>query len=287
MTQDQFTKVNGLKIRYWQQGGQGSPVLLIHGLGGFVENWQFNINALAKHHRVFAIDLPGFGQSDKPKRDYTVAFFMEVITGFIKQFELGKTTLIGNSLGGGAALMLSIHHPELVDKIILACPAGFSRKLPFVFKLLTINFLNQLLLRPSLAKSRAGLQAITRQHDFITDEYVQLVYGYANTPGTKHALISIIKSMSNFRGIKKKLLKGITERLHEVKAPTLIIWGKDDPLLPLKHAKNKIPRIPSAELVVLEDCGHMPQCEYPAEFNQLAIEFLDQPCQYLSFAQFN
>lgn len=273
-TENHFVVIHGIKIRYRQQGTGKKVVILLHGLGGFLENWHASIPVLAEQHTVYAIDLPGFGESDKPNCRYTIDFFLKVITGFIQHFHYKKVTLIGNSLGGGLALMMAIRHPNMIAKMVLASPVGFSKQLPRSFRLMSLSYINAVFLKPTFEKSRKGIKDATVQHQFITDEYVQLFFNYLKLPATKRALLNVLSSMATVFGIKSHLINEVSQNLPLVKHKTLIIWGKQDPLLPLDYARAQIAKLPNAELVALNNCGHVPQLEMPDAFNRLVMGFI-------------
>ncbi|MEP0825115.1 MAG: alpha/beta fold hydrolase, partial [Nitrososphaera sp.] len=115
--------VGDIRVRYADLGS-GPPVLLIHGLGGSIESWTNNIEELAKTLRVIAIDLPGFGQSDKPKINYTIKFYRDFIVDFLEQLQVDKISIVGSSLGGHIAAEVAMSHSALVEKLILMSPAG-------------------------------------------------------------------------------------------------------------------------------------------------------------------
>src|SRR5262245_34907734 len=111
--------------------GRGEPVLLIHGLGGSIESWAHNIEELARNFRIIAVDLPGFGLSDKPRMIYTIRLYREFITQFLKHMRLDRVSIVGSSLGGQVAAEVAINHPSIVKKLVLISPAG---ALPRSFK---------------------------------------------------------------------------------------------------------------------------------------------------------
>ena len=117
-----FTTIGNLHIRYIDNNQSGSPVLLIHGLGGSLESWTKNIESLSTRYRVIALDLPGFGLSDKPRTDYTVDFYVNFLIKFIKKLKIKRPFLIGSSLGGHIVVELVIRNPKLVDKVVLISP---------------------------------------------------------------------------------------------------------------------------------------------------------------------
>lgn len=271
-----FIKVNDINVRYWQAGNKGPALILIHGLGGAAENWQYNIEALSQQYSVYVIDLPGFGQSDKPKRAYDLPFYQQTLIAFMDAMQLEKATLVGNSLGGGLALMMAIDYPYRVDNLILCAAAGFSRHLHSAFKLLTIRFINRLLLRPTLKKCHMGLFNLTVQHGFITPQFIKTQYQYNRSPGAVRAFLSVISHFASFNGVKRKFADKIEHNLHHLKMPILVIWGENDPLLPLAQARDNIAKLRHYKLITYRECGHLPQCEMAEKFNNDVMQFLQK-----------
>jgi len=124
--QDKYIKIGAINTRYWHQGDQGAPVILIHGLGVSADIWMHNIEALAQRYRVYVPDVIGFGKTDKPDTEYTAALFATFINDFMSALNIEKPTLIGNSLGGGIALQYTLLYPDKVDKLVLVDSAGLG-----------------------------------------------------------------------------------------------------------------------------------------------------------------
>jgi pimeloyl-ACP methyl ester carboxylesterase len=124
---DQYVKVGSINTRFWASGDQGPPVILVHGLGGSVENWVYNIEPLAQRHRVYALDLKGFGRTDKTPLLREMEELMQFVIDFMEVQEIPRASLVGNSLGGGIVLSIAIRSPEKVDKLVLVDNAGMGR----------------------------------------------------------------------------------------------------------------------------------------------------------------
>ena len=129
MTDLKFTKINNLRVRYLDRNKNGTPLLLLHGLGGSLESWTNNINFLSTKFRVIALDLPGFGMSDNPKIDNSMNFYLSFLEKFIKKIKLSRFIIIGSSLGGHIAVEFTIRNRKMVNKIILVSPAGSAKNL--------------------------------------------------------------------------------------------------------------------------------------------------------------
>lgn len=273
---DKYVNINGINTRFWQAGNKGTPILLIHGFVESVEYWQENIAALAKNHRVYALDLIGFGHTDKPKKiNYTEKLFVKFVKDFMASQNLTKVNLIGHSLGGAVALHFTIAYPELVDKLVLVSSAGLGRELPAHFRILTLPIIGNIVFRVKLKKLLGlALRSHTYNPDAISDELLQSIHKIFLLPNFSKTMVKILQKYANCNGIRRRAIKPILKNLKNITAPTLIIWGKQDHLLLVKHAYVALRHLPNAKLEVLDECGHFPQLEQSKKFNKLVLKFL-------------
>ncbi|MBW4605611.1 MAG: alpha/beta fold hydrolase [Calothrix sp. FI2-JRJ7] len=270
---NQYIKIESVNTRYWQLGENGSIVILLHGGGGYIELWKHNIFELAKHHRVYAFDMVGSGLTDKPGAKYTFDFMANFTRQFMQALDIQKASLIGASAGGGVALTVAIKFPELVDKLVIVGSAGLGKEISLLLRLPTIPILGKLLGKPS----KSGLTMLCKQAVYnsklITPELVEEFYQMATLPEATQAMLNV--GSSNFN-IWSQFYQPIVEKLNTISAPTLIIWGKQDPMVPVSHAVNAAKNIPNARLEIIDECGHWSPIEHPQKFNQLVLEFLSK-----------
>jgi 4,5:9,10-diseco-3-hydroxy-5,9,17-trioxoandrosta-1(10),2-diene-4-oate hydrolase len=250
-------------------------VILIHGIGAAVDSWASNINALAEKHRVYAIDLVGFGRSDKPSVEYSLPFFAQYVKDFMETQNIDRASLIGWSLGGGVCLQFAIQFPERLDKLILLDSMGFGRETHLMFRLSAIPFVGNILSRPSKKGTVRFLKECVFDNTLITDEIVELYYQFSALPGAHAAWLNAVCSNASFGGVKKEVIQAFQDNLGAMIKPTLIIWGKQDRVLPLKQAYIGESWIPNVRVHLIDDCGHCPQMEHPEEFNTRVLEFLN------------
>jgi pimeloyl-ACP methyl ester carboxylesterase len=274
MPRDQYVSVGETRTRFWALGDEGSPVVLIHGIGLSVESWAANVHALVQHHRVFALDLVGFGYSDKPRVPYTLEYFAQFVCDFLAVQNVDRASWIGLSLGGGVALQAAIQFPSQVDKLVLVDAVGLGRKMSLLFRLATLPLVGEWISRPSREGSAQFLKAAVYDPSVITDEWIERDYEFALRPDTQRAFLSTLRTNANILGLRRKLMRSITGKLSTIAAPTLVVWGKEDGFLPVAHAHVAVEAIPGAQLVVYERCGHLPPVERPDEFNALVLAFL-------------
>jgi 2-hydroxy-6-oxonona-2,4-dienedioate hydrolase len=252
--QEKVTAVYGQNIHYFEVG-QGPTVILLHGLGGAKEFWLANIGALAPKYHVYAIDQIGFGQSDKPLLDYKIATFADFLYGFMQEEKIAKATLVGSSFGGWIATDFAVQHPEMVDKLVLVDAAGLTWQAPLPD------------LNPStIAGWRTLIELVFYDKKMVSDEGVMQAFAQHMRNNDGYTIQRTVASFASPQFEDGKLAS--------IHAATLVVWGRQDELIPLASGEKLRDGIAGAKLVVLEHCGHVPQIEKPAEFNQTLLEFL-------------
>jgi pimeloyl-ACP methyl ester carboxylesterase len=259
-------EIFGQKIHYLEAGAASNPaVILLHGLGGDASNWAMTTPALSGKYHVYVLDQIGFGKSDKPITNYRVAMLVEFLDVFCKKLGIQKATLVGNSLGGWTAAAFALAHPEKVDKLVLVCAAGYTGKRwggPEMSKELLAG------LNASTTEDLKRLFGLIFYNKaMLNDQVVETQLASKFKRGDGYTINSFIESI--LRG--EDFLDG---KVKAVKAPTLVLWGKDDGLTPLGLGKAFAEDIPGAQLLVIDQCGHVPQIEKPAEFNAALLKFL-------------
>ncbi len=270
-----YVKVGEINTRYWVLG-HGSPLLLIHGLGASCEFWQYNVRALSQGYQVYAFDLPGSGRSDKRIDDYSPDFAGEFVAAFLDAQGVERASVVGNSLGGAVSLQFTVQYPHRLEKLVLVSSGGLGREVRLSLRLLKIPIVGELIVwswctRPGMRRS---LRSIVYDPQVMTDEFVNQMAELARLPGTKEILLSVARTCIDLRGQNMKLLESLLRRIPEIEVPTLIIWGAQDPLIPVAHAHIAHQMVKNSQLHILDRCGHVPQIEKPEEFNQLVLDFL-------------
>jgi pimeloyl-ACP methyl ester carboxylesterase len=261
--QEKFATVFGAKIRYLEAGSQNpQTVVLLHGLGGSAENWQFNIGALAAKYRVVALDQIGFGKSDKPFLKYRVGTYTDFLDKFLSELKIEKASLVGNSLGGWVAADYAVKYPAKVEKIVLADAAGLKPSEIDFARIYSLNYSTREEVR-TLVKLVFYNQAL-----FGTEAFVDQSLSVRFAAGDGYTINSLIDSIKR----NEDFLDG---RLGTIKQPTLIIWGKQDGLLLLSDGERFDREIPNSQLIVFDQCGHIPQVEKALDFNAAVLKFLE------------
>jgi pimeloyl-ACP methyl ester carboxylesterase len=274
LPQDQYVKVGNINTRFWQAGDAGSAVVLVHGLGGSVENWEHNIDALAQRHRVYALDLLGFGRTDKLPLIKDMNVLVKFLADFLDTQNIEKATLVGNSMGGALILGFALQFPQKVGKLVLVNNAGMGRGVNIILRLFSVPFLGKLMMgRPSPESVEKLLKNIYYDPALITPELIKTTFELTALPGTTRALLSATRACINICGQRAKYTKMLLSSLGKITAPTLILWGKQDKIIPVKHAPIAA-RIPGSKLYIYDKCGHAVMMERPDEFNKIVMNFL-------------
>ena len=259
---EKTVSVFGAKIAYVEAGDPTKPtVILLHGLGGNSGNWLFTIPALAANYHVIAPDQIGFGKSDRVMLKYRVGTYVDFLDKFMSELKIEKASLVGNSLGGWVAAWTAIKYPNRVEKIILADAAGLKPAAIDMAQIYSLNYSTRDEVR-QLVKLVFFNQALFGSDAFIEQSLAIRVA--ANDGYTINSLIESIKRDEDF----------LNGRLGEIKKPTLIVWGKQDGLLKVADAEQFKREIAGSELLVFDQCGHVPMVEKAADFNKAVLAFL-------------
>ena len=255
--------------------GKGRPILLLHGFATSSFTWQAIEPELSKNHRVIAVDLRGFGASDKPLDDhYSIFDQADAIEAFITQENLKDLTIIGHSFGGGITLALALRSNEQlhsrIRNLVLIDSIAYKQPIPIFFRLLQIPMLGEvsMTLVPPEVQAAQGLRLAYYDQDKITS---RTVAEYANTlysPASKHALIKTVEQ------IIPPNIDEIADKYKTIKVPTLVLWCKDDKVVPAIFGRRLRADIVPSELVVFDHCGHMPQEEKPEDTARAIEAFL-------------
>ena len=265
--------VDGTPVNYVDLGsGEEEPVVLVHGLGGQWQNWLENLPRLAQDRRVLALDLPGFGLSPEPSERITIPGYGRTVERFCERLDLGPVALVGNSMGGFVAAETAIQFPGRVSRLVLVSAAGISTASTVRAPILTAGRVATALAANTAARHRElaarplsrhlSLAFVARHPRLIrADLAYEGFFKGAGKPGFDDALRACLEY--DFR-----------ERLPDVGCPTLIVWGEDDAIIPVRDAEEFERLISDSRKVVMRDTGHVPMAERPAAFNDMLLGFL-------------
>jgi pimeloyl-ACP methyl ester carboxylesterase len=240
------------------QGTRGKPLVLVHGLGGKSENWASLMPAFIRHgHRVYALDLLGFGQSDRPNVDYSIALQADILLQFFESQNLTRADLGGWSMGGWVALKFALAHPERVRRVVVYDSAGIYFKPRF----------DAALFHPAtVEQAQQFLALLTPQASRIPRFVVRDLIREARP--TAWVVDRSMKSMQ----AGTDLLNG---QLQSLQAPVLIVWGKQDVLLPLCCGEELRGEMPQSSLAIFDGCGHLAPAECSNRIQSETLRFLE------------
>lgn len=273
--QDRHIQVGKINTRYWVEGSHGSSIVLIHGIARFVEDWRPSFDALAAHHRVYALDLPGHGRTDKPAdMSLAIADLALFIRDFMGALQIERAHVVGHSLGGAIATRLTILYPAAVDKLILVDCAGLGKEGPTILKVCTLPVLGELLTRPSRSGSARFLRMTVHDPAVMTDDLIELTLQMASLPGAHQSFLRTLRANVSLFGQRKSMYGPNLDGLAFITRPVLVIWGRGDPFIPVAHAGTAAKNLPNASVRILDNCGHIPMIEHTPAFNDLLLGFL-------------
>jgi len=258
------------------------PLILIHGFGASIEHWRNNIPTIAQDRTVYALDLLGFGASRKADTDYSAALWTEQVHDFWQTFIGVRAILVGNSIGSLVCLNATATYPEMVEGLVmLSLPDVSVREdmLPplispvvtaienlFASPLLIKNLL-KFVRRPKIIRKWAGV-AYPNQAA-VTDELVEILSSPAYDQGSGQTLYRLARSVR-----KASFAESVRDLLPQITVPMLLVWGLKDKMIPPQQAQAIAALNPLIKLIELEDIGHCPHDENPAQFNSLLLDWL-------------
>ena len=271
-TESEFVEIDGMQVHFRDQGlaTDSLPIVLIHGTGASLHTWESWVNELKNKHRIITLDLPAYGLTGPNKTgDYSQDFYVNFMENFLLKLNIKRCVLGGNSLGGSITWAFALEHPERVGKMILVDAGGYpmvSKSVPIAFQIARMpivgNLFKYILPYAVIEKS---LQNVYVHDDRITPELIERYYDLASRTGNRKAFLDRMKSsIKNDNYLKIKTLT----------MPTLIIWGKEDGLIPLNVAEKFHKDLPNDTMIVFKDLGHTPMEEDPMKTVKAVKDFL-------------
>lgn len=259
---ERYITIEGNKIRYLEDGS-GPDVVMIHGLGSQADRWSSVMPHLSKDHHVIVPDLIGFGYSDKPPVDYTPKYFVKFIFDFLEGLGIKKTVMIGSSLGGQivAESAAALDDSGVIQKIVLVSPTGTMRT---TNPTLDAYIMAGLYPQHDLIKTAYQMMAGKRKH--VEESTIARFRDGMSRPNAKMAFLSSVISFKHW--------PAITQRLHLISIPALVIWGREDTMIPINFSDDYVSNLKNCKFVVMEECGHRPHVEEPGKLVEIITRFL-------------
>lgn len=275
--------VLGLRTRVIESDGgrAGDPLVLIHGVGGWAENFRPVMKPLAATgRRVVALDLPGFGESERPRAKVKYfgpddAFYPRFVIAAMDALGIERAHLVGNSMGGAVAYMTAVTAPERTRSLVLAAAGGIGLDVAFFLRACAFPGFGLIARLPRSPRTARRVLA-TCFHDpaRIPEEMLREAerYGGASFPEFVRALAAGV----GLRGVRRDLRDAWIARADRFSGPVLVLWGREDRVLPVTHVDAIHAVVPRAEVRIIERCGHLPMAERPEEFLAATLPFLDR-----------
>jgi len=258
----EYAEVGNRRLRYLQRGEGGCPALLLHGFTGNLNNWLFNHSTLASDRTVFALDLPGHGQSSKDVGDGSLEVLIGAVAEWCESVGLDSVHLIGHSMGGAIALGVTLLVPEKVRSCTLIASAGLGSEINAEYISGVVSADRRKQLKPHLEKLFADAGQVTRQ---IVDDMLK----FKRVDGVQDAL-TLLASRFVENG---RQARSFRDQLSQMEVPLQVIWGAEDQIIPVAHAADLSE---TARVQIVESCGHMVQMEAAGEVNRLIESFLSE-----------
>lgn len=258
-----YLRIDGINIRYVDQNQNQKPVLFIHGLGGSIESWNYNIGPMSSRNlRIVALDLPGFGLSDSPKIKYSINFYSDLVAKFLQTIGIDRNvSIIGSSLGGQIGAEMALKNNVLVSQLVLISPAGVPPK-SFKGTSSLRRYLN-IIQAKSIEEVKNILTDVA--DGSVKDSYAKIIFERLSKPGAKEAFVSALKESSR--------APRFTKNMGKISAKIFVLWGREDRMIPLKFIQPFVNQS-NCRILIIEHCGHRPHVSHPRLFNSIVYNFI-------------
>jgi pimeloyl-ACP methyl ester carboxylesterase len=270
----QHVTIHGHDVRF-RRGGEGEPILLIHGLAGSSRTWDDVIPRLVDHHDVIAPDLLGHGESAKPVGDYSLGAFASGLRDLLSVLDVPSVTIVGHSFGGGVAMQLAYQHPNLVDRLVLVGSGGLGREVSWLLRLLTLpgaEYLMPIGFPKPLVDRATDVGRQLGKRNIRWPKLAEMWRAYSSLAGAQNRS-AFVRTMRGVIEPSGQMVNARDRLYLAAHIPTLIVWGVDDGIIPVSHAHIAHELIPTSRLEILEGIGHFPHVEAPERFAEVLLDF--------------
>lgn len=261
-----FVDLQDTRVRYLDRG-TGPAVVMLHGFASALENWAPVIPALEKRHRVLALDLKGFGWTDRPPGDYSPQAQADLVLALMDARGIKKAAIVAHSWGSSVALALALKAPDRVTRLALYDAWVYEEQLPPFFHWARTDGVGESLFS-MFYKERADERIALAFYDkrYVTEEFIESVERALDRPGTTAAALAAVRGQR---------YASYQREYRTVRQPTLLLWGRDDIVTPVTFGERLSRDLPGARLVVYPRCGHFPMIEAKDASNRELVQFLD------------
>jgi pimeloyl-ACP methyl ester carboxylesterase len=263
-----FADIDGVRLRF-EDEGDGPPILLIHGFGASIETWRHLIPALAQHHRVVAVDLKGFGWSDRPEGDYSPAAQAELIRALLDERGIEETAIAAHSWGASVALALANRAPDRVTHLVLYSAYVFEEQIPTFSRWARAGGIGEALFTMFYGERiEDRVASMYYDQSLVTEELIERIEDGIDRPGSMAAALAVVRGQ---RFAEMEIW------YPTIRVPTLIIWGREDRISQPIYGERLARELPRARLISFPQCGHFPMLELPDATNREVLRFLEEP----------
>ena len=270
-----YVEVDGVRTRI-RILGEGPPLLLLHGLGGCLEEWRFNAPFLGRAHRVYVPDFIGHGWTDKPAGRYTPLRFAGFLHSLLDRLGVERAPLVGHSFGGAISMLYATLHPERVSKLVVAGSAGLGPRVSPLLRMLCLPICAPLVRIRSRTAIRLAARRFVARPEQRTEEWVETTYRRLAIPGGREVFLDVIRNTLRVRGLSPEWLSEIDSVLPALRAPVLILHGRQDNVVPVANVEHARRVIPQCQVRLFDPCGHDLPYECAEEFNREVLNFLSE-----------
>jgi pimeloyl-ACP methyl ester carboxylesterase len=274
-------QLHGHRVAYRIGGedpaGTRPVLLLIHGMAGSSVTWREVMPALSRRYTVIAPDLPGHGESDKPRQDYSLGAHANALRDLMLALGIDRATVVGQSLGGGVAMQLAYQHPRHCERLVLVSSGGLGKEVSWILRALSFPGLEYVMpvLFPSFVRDTGnaisrGLHRLGLRAPRLAEEWRS--YVSLTDSETRDAFVRTLRAVV---GVGGQAVSAHDRLYLSSQLPTLIVWGERDGIIPVAHAHAAHQAMPASELVIFEESGHFPHLEEPARFIEALTGFME------------
>ncbi len=260
-----YLELEGTRVRYVDVG-EGPPVVLLHGFASSIENWITVMPKLVKDHRIIAIDMRGFGWTDRPVADYSPTAQAKLLKAVLDERKVGKIALVGHSYGSSVALAFALEYPAQVERIALYDAWVYDSQLPSMFHMARAKGVGEVLF--GLFYSERYEERLTMgfyDPDIVSEQLAEDVERAFERPGTRFGALEAVRGM-RFDELEPKY--------RTITVPTLLLWGREDRVTPVSVGERLVRQLPNAKLNVYPRCGHFPMIEAASDSTRDLSAFL-------------
>jgi pimeloyl-ACP methyl ester carboxylesterase len=260
----------------YRAAGSGPLIVLLHGIAGSSTTWEGIIPRLAAHHRVIAPDLLGHGESSKPPGDYSLGAYANLIRDLLEALGETRGTIVGHSLGGGVAMQFSYQYPERCERLVLVSSGGLGREVHVLLRSAVLPGAGLVMPWLSVAAERgigSVVKVLGRLGFRASADLAEIWRSFValKDAETRSAFLQTVQTIIDLDGQRVSA----TDRLYLAEGlPTLIIWGAEDPLIPVSHAYRAHKNMPGSRLEIFPGAGHFPYLDDPERFAAVLLDFM-------------